>query len=659
VTGDHDVDVRRDGRELFSVMNDENAHLPPVEDVRLRKLEESLVPVIVAADGVYGGELTKPVENFRTADVSRMDDGLAVAQNRESFRPQLIVRVGDHSQTGAFCSASCCHSEVCLLQRTCTNWWSDEPQSRSENRALTKRRKIHDPGDRGSLLRRFAWGAEVQDRITSFRVWAPESTRVELELEEGPSVSMDSEPGGYFSTTAEAPAGTLYRFRIDGKGPWPDPASRYQPDGPFGPSMVVDSSFAWTDATWKGVPEGPHVVYEAHIGTLTVPGTYDAARGVLPHLADLGVTILQILPVSDFSGSFGWGYDGVNLWAPTRLYGTPDDLRQLVDDAHRLGIGVILDVVYNHIGPEGSFLQQFSCSWFTDRYENEWGEAINFDGENSGPVRDFFIANAAYWIREFHFDGLRLDATQSIHDASRPHVLAEITDAVRAAAGDRRTWIVAENEPQDVIQLRSTGSGGYGMDALWNDDFHHAAIVALTGRHDAYYSDAEPHDLSTFTRCKLNWAETDENPTLQLHRDLIRLKSTDSTFRDQTLGSFHGSVLADEAFLLRHLRGGAGDRLLIVNLGRELYFSPAPEPLLAPPQRFTWELMWSSESPKYGGAGTPAFESASAWRIPGRAAVVFSPGLEENGSERDKCLKLGRLGATRPHPLGARHHSLR
>ena len=209
----------------------------------------------------------------------------------------------------------------------------------------------------------------------------------------------------------------------------------------------------------------------------------------MEELAKLGITVVELMPIAEFDGHFGWGYDGVDLYAPSHLYGRPDDLRAFVDRAHALGIGVILDVVYNHLGPVGNYLRVFSEAYFTDRYENEWGDAINFDGADAGPVREFFIANAGYWIDEFHLDGLRLDATQQIFDASPRNVMAAIGDRVREKARSRRTIIVAENEPQDTRLVRPAAEGGFGLDALWNDDLHHSAIVALTGRAEAYYSD--------------------------------------------------------------------------------------------------------------------------------------------------------------------------
>jgi maltooligosyltrehalose trehalohydrolase len=225
-----------------------------------------------------------------------------------------------------------------------------------------------------------------------------------------------------------------------------------------------------------------------HIGTFTPEGTWAAAMEHLSELAQLGITALEVMPVAEFPGRFGWGYDGVDLFAPTRLYGTPDEFRSFIDRAHSLGLGVILDVVYNHVGPDGNYLKQFSDDYFTDRHQNEWGEAINFDGENNGPVREFFVSNAAYWIEEYHLDGLRLDATHALFDSSPDHVLAVMARKVREAAGKRATYLVAENEAQQSKLVRSPEEGGYGLDALWNDDFHHTARVAATGRMEAYYS---------------------------------------------------------------------------------------------------------------------------------------------------------------------------
>jgi maltooligosyltrehalose trehalohydrolase len=346
--------------------------------------------------------------------------------------------------------------------------------------------------------RRLPVGAEPVPRGgVHFRVWAPAAERVDLVLEgvrgSGPMViGLDAEPHGYFSgLAADATEGTLYRFRLTpGARLNPDPASRYQPTGPHGPSQVIDPSrFEWTDQTWRGVRLPGQVLYEMHVGTFTPEGTWAAAARELPELRRIGITVLEIMPVAEFPGRFGWGYDGVAPYAPTHLYGTPDDLRRFVDQAHAVGLGVILDVVYNHLGPDGCYLSQFSAHYTTDLYPNEWGESLNFDGPGAEAVREFFIGNAGYWIDEFHFDGLRLDATQTIHDASPDHLVAAVVRRARDAARGRDVIVVAENEPQDTRLVEPPAANGFGVDALWNDDFHHAARVALTGCREAYYTD--------------------------------------------------------------------------------------------------------------------------------------------------------------------------
>jgi maltooligosyltrehalose trehalohydrolase len=342
-----------------------------------------------------------------------------------------------------------------------------------------------------SIRRRIPVGAEVQpEGGVHFRAWAPASGNVAVVVEAGESMALSAAGAGYFEgLLTSARAGTRYRFRLSDGNTYPDPASRFQPEGPFGPSEVIDpGAFVWTDRAWSGLSREGQVVYEMHVGTFTAAGTFQAAAERLSALADLGITIIEIMPLADFAGRFGWGYDGVNLFAPTRLYGRPDDLRRFVARAHALGLGVIVDVVYNHFGPAGCYLDRFSPDYFS-KEETDWGRAINFDGRNSAEVRAFYLANAQHWIEEYHFDGLRLDASQNIIDTSSEHILAAVTRVARGAAGARGTWMVAENEPQDARYVRSRSEGGYGVDAMWNDDFHHAAIVALTGRREAYYTD--------------------------------------------------------------------------------------------------------------------------------------------------------------------------
>jgi maltooligosyltrehalose trehalohydrolase len=365
----------------------------------------------------------------------------------------------------------------------------------------------------GVFPRRLPIGAEVQRSGTHFRVWAPRATSVDLLLEGLPArarqetVSLQREGDGYFSAWVDdAPAGSRYRYRlhgVEGAPACPDPASRAQPEGPQGPSAVVDpGAFAWSDASWRGVKLPGQVIYEMHVGTFTRDGTWRAAAAELEPLRDLGVTTIEMMPVASFPGRFGWGYDGVALFAPYHVYGTPDDLRAFVDRAHQLGLGVILDVVYNHFGPDGCYLPWFSDSYLTRHRANEWGCGINFDGDGSAPVREFFLANAAYWIDEFHFDGLRLDATHRIYDDSDEHIVAAIARTARTAAGRRSVVVIAENEDQVARFLQSPEDGGYGVDAAWNDDFHHSARVALTARNESYLSDfrGTPQELIATTR---------------------------------------------------------------------------------------------------------------------------------------------------------------
>ncbi|MET0535255.1 MAG: malto-oligosyltrehalose trehalohydrolase [Steroidobacter sp.] len=324
----------------------------------------------------------------------------------------------------------------------------------------------------------------------NFRVWAPEARSVEVVFEDGGvPLAREREDGGYFSG-ATAGSARLYKYRIDGAGPWPDPCSRFQPTGVHGPSQIVaPDAFQWSDAQWRGIDIEAQVIYELHIGTFTPEGTFDAAARKLEHLRDLGVTVLEIMPVVECPGRWNWGYDGVQLFAPYHVYGDHEAFKRLVDRAHALGLAVILDVVYNHLGPDGNYLKCFSPHYFSRRHQTEWGEPLNLDEQHSRGARDFIIGNACYWIREFHVDGFRLDATQSIFDASATHLLAELTQRARAAAHPRRIIIVAENEPQCSEHLLPIQAGGFGIDAMWNDDFHHAARVALTGSRDGYFHD--------------------------------------------------------------------------------------------------------------------------------------------------------------------------
>ena len=625
-----------------------------------------------------------------------------------------------------------------------------------------------------TFARRLPVGAELAPGSgVHFRVWAPDRQKVEVVLEpENDSLvrkttccPLQPENHGFFAgCISEAHTGTLYRFRLDdGPQSFPDPASRFQPQGPHGASEVIDpTDFEWADSDWRGVePEG-QVLYEMHIGTFSKAGTWEAAEAELSELAGLGVTVLEIMPVADFPGRFGWGYDGVNLFAPTRLYGRPANFRHFVNRAHEVGLGVILDVVYNHLGPDGNYLAQYARDYFSTRYQSEWGDAPNFDGSNSGPVREYFLANVTYWIREFHVDGFRIDATQQIFDSSPEHILAAITRRVREASYPRSTFVIGENEPQKAVHFLPYDKGGHGIDAMWNDDFHHSAMVAMTGRADAYYSDyrgtpqefvsalkrgylyqgqwyvwqkqprgtpaldlppwkfvnflqnhdqlansgtgkrahlltspsryraltamfllapqipmlfqgqefaastpffyfvdhkeeiarevakgrarflaqfrvlatpemqarlPDPANPITFVQSKLDHGERRSHAEEYcLHRDLLRIRREDLTFRRQQHGGVDGAVLGSEAFVLRFFaETRAEDRLLLINMGRDLLLEPAPEPLLAPSEGSSWTVMWASEDPRYGGSGFPTWPTAGSWHLQGETAIVLRP----------------------------------
>jgi maltooligosyltrehalose trehalohydrolase len=335
-------------------------------------------------------------------------------------------------------------------------------------------------------------GAIWMDGVARFRVWAPDARQVEVCVEGAAArtFALSASADGYFTAEcSDVPLGTLYKYLVDGKGPWPDPCSRYQPHGPHGPSLITNpTAYVWRDSEWRGARIARQVLYELHIGAFTQAGTFDAAIERLSHLRDIGVTMIELLPVAECPGRWNWGYDGVHLFAPSHQYGDPEALKRFVDRAHALGIAVILDVVYNHLGPDGNYLRCFSPHYFSDKYRTDWGEALNFDGEHCVGTRDFIINNAKYWLREFHLDGFRLDATQSIFDASEPHVIAQLVTEAHAAV-ERDIVFIAENEQQRGEHLLPPAHGGLGLDAMWNDDFHHSIRVALTGCRDGYFFD--------------------------------------------------------------------------------------------------------------------------------------------------------------------------
>jgi maltooligosyltrehalose trehalohydrolase len=499
-----------------------------------------------------------------------------------------------------------------------------------------------------------------------------------------------------------------------------------------------------------------------HVGTFTKEGTWRAAAEQLDELARIGITVVEMMPVADFPGKFGWGYDGVNLFAPTQLYGVPDDLRSFVDRAHWLGLGVILDVVYNHFGPDGNYLGVFSDDYLVRGKGHDWGEMVNFDGPNSEPVREFFITNGCYWIEEFHFDGFRFDALHAIDDQSTEYIIGAVGRAARKAAGARSIILIAENDRQEAKMVRSREVGGDDLDAMWNDDFHHSAVVAVTGRNDAYFSDyrgvpqefisaakrgflyqgqslswrkelrgspandvvpeafvcfienhdqiantgpgerlrfgasppryraltallllgpwtpmlfqgeefgasspfmffadigdqslrdairkgraqwlapflslsekealktlAAPDDPKVFDRCKLDLSEREKNRQLyDLHIDLLKLRREDSRFRQQIPHGVDGAVLGPASFVLRFFSTDADDRLLLVNFGERTVLRPASEPLLAPAAGCTWKPLWTSDSPRYGGAGATVNATSDQWVLPGDSTVALRP----------------------------------
>jgi maltooligosyltrehalose trehalohydrolase len=351
----------------------------------------------------------------------------------------------------------------------------------------------------------FGFGAQVESSGVRFRVWAPGVESVDVIAEDTGSPEMfpmHRVARGWFETfVSGARPGMLYRYRIDGKTPVPDPASRFQPLDVGGPSQVVDpSAYEWKMDSWTVRPWHETVLYELHVGTFTAEGTYGGVRSKLGHLRELGITALELMPLSDFPGRRNWGYDGVLPFAPDSVYGRPEDLKELIDAAHGLGLAVFLDVVYNHFGPEGNFLHLYAPDFFTDRSQTPWGAAIDFSVPE---VREFFIVNALYWLGEYRFDGLRLDAVHAIRDETGRHILEEIADRVHAGLpGDRRVYLVLENDKNQAGLLERTSDGrSIHYDAQWNDDMHHCFHVLATGEKFGYYADYKGAPVKLLGRC--------------------------------------------------------------------------------------------------------------------------------------------------------------
>ena len=324
-----------------------------------------------------------------------------------------------------------------------------------------------------------------------FFVWAPSATKsVDVELR-GTRYPMEPAGQGWWSTEETAQAGDRYGYSIDGGPVMPSPRAARLPDGPHGLSEVYDpAAFAWTDDDWEGVPLAGSVLYELHIGTFTQEGTFDAAIERLDHLVDLGVDIVEVMPVASFPGRWGWGYDGVATWAVHEPYGGPEGLQRFVDACHHRGLGVCLDVVYNHLGPDGAYLFSYG-PYFTDRHHTPWGLALNLDGPNSDPVREYIIGNVDHWLRDYHLDGLRLDAVHELHDTRAVHILEEVSESVHELEEElgRHVWVVAETDRNDPRTVLPVAQGGLGIDGQWADDVHHALHVALTGERQGYYED--------------------------------------------------------------------------------------------------------------------------------------------------------------------------
>jgi maltooligosyltrehalose trehalohydrolase len=331
----------------------------------------------------------------------------------------------------------------------------------------------------------------LEDHRCRFRVWAPRARRVEALLCGGRRIPLEPREHGYFEAAVEGvEPGARYLYSLEGGEGRPDPASRHQPDGVHGPSRVVDRRFDWRDESWRGIPLGQYIFYELHVGTFTPEGTFEAVIPHLDRLADLGVTAVELMPVAQFPGRRNWGYDGVLPFAVQDSYGGPEGLKRLVDACHARGLAVVLDLVYNHLGPEGNYLGEFG-PYFTSRYQTPWGLALNFDGPESDPVRHFFIENARQWIADFHVDGLRLDAVHAIADNSERSFLLELGTEVKSLAGrlGRAVHVFPESDLNTLFFLRPPEHGGCGFDAQWTDDFHHSLHTLLTGERSGYYQD--------------------------------------------------------------------------------------------------------------------------------------------------------------------------
>ncbi|MGC2111810.1 MAG: malto-oligosyltrehalose trehalohydrolase [Candidatus Korobacteraceae bacterium] len=350
------------------------------------------------------------------------------------------------------------------------------------------------------------YGANLNGAEATFRVWAPYPNCLMLRLMrkgvEPEDLPMRRE-GQDRVTTAAASAGDRYFYVLDDGTRVPDPVSRFLPEGVHGPTEIVDpASFRWSDQDWRGLALRDYIIYELHIGSFTPQGTFDTAAGKLEYLKQLGVTVIEVMPVAACPGTRNWGYDGVSPYAVQPNYGGPDGFKRFIDAAHRLGLAVMLDVVYNHLGPEGNYLPKFG-PYFTAHHKTPWGDAVNYDADGCEHVRRYVVENALYWIREYHLDGLRLDAVQTIKDDSPRHILADIQQEVQAQARElgRTVCVIAETDENDSRYIKPVGNGGYGLDAVWSDDFHHAVHAFFTGERQGYYQDfGKPEQIARALR---------------------------------------------------------------------------------------------------------------------------------------------------------------
>ncbi|MBN1603288.1 MAG: DUF3459 domain-containing protein [Chitinispirillaceae bacterium] len=588
--------------------------------------------------------------------------------------------------------------------------------------------------------RKYPVGAELlNDGGVHFRVWAPECKIAEVCIMKDRNDSdyrrfdLFNENNGYFSGhIPDVAEGMMYKYLLNNEQLLPDPASFYQPSGPFGFSQIINlNTFKWNNGFYT--QPSRKIIYEMHIGTFTPEGTFRSACQYLKQLSEMGVTILELMPVAEFNGSFGWGYDGVQQFAPYHLYGTPDEFRLFIDTAHQCGLGVLLDVVYNHLGSDASYFKEFSRDYFSTKYSNEWGKALNFDQENCLPVREYFVTNALFWVSEYHIDGFRFDATQQIFDESHIHIIKEIVQTIKNSFPQKQFFFSAENEVQNARELQN-----YGINSVWNEDFHRCATVAITSHNEAYFSDykgtpqellscvkfgflfqgqycawqkksrgspaltmdhsifinyIQNHDQVANTlrgvrigqiaspsvyRCFsallllspqiplifqgqeycctspfyyfsdnpqraeritngrkqfLSQFESIKNadgpltplpympeafysskidpqrlahsdPIYVMYSDLLKIRHSDHVFSKNGLEFIDGAIISENLLCIRYCGNNDNeDRLVLCNLGIDITLSSIPEPLIAPPEGYSWKLTWYSENTLYGGNG--------------------------------------------------------